>query len=96
MNREEEIKELTRNLHSQFEKRIGFVDVVRMSIQWADAHQPNPWRDAKKELPMLGELVNIAVGKAIGFIRYIEPTDFIDNGVEYWMPIPELPKGGNA
>lgn len=93
--REKELREVAHFHANKFSTRNGYTTPEEACIQtarWADAHQPSPWRDASKELPMMGELVNIAKGRSLGFIRYIEPTDFIDNGVEYWMPIPETPK----
>lgn len=106
MNREKAIKQLTRNLLSQFENTIGFGDVVRMSIQWADEHPKNPWRDAKKELP---EKINkffsdfVLVMYTRGGKPYPSITRYdydcgiweIDN-VTHWMPFPQPPKGGKA
>jgi hypothetical protein len=93
MTRYEQIEEFIKFHAHKFSVRNGYTtteDLMREMAQWCDNNPKSQWRDAKKELPMMGELVNVASGRGIGFMRYIDPTDFIGNNVEYWMPIPQI------
>ncbi len=66
-------------------------------LQWADLHPKNPWRDAKKEKPDEGVVVNVAF-RGIDKIRYgcdVYHEDFgwegyDEDAIVAWMPIPEL------
>lgn len=59
----------------------------------------NPWRDAKKELPKEGERVFVSYAGLKSSAYYYGDGQWSVEGyglcdfVDYWMPIPELPKG---
>ena len=73
--------------------------------KWADEHPKSPWISVKERLPKIGEKVLLnfesvispktgvleeCKGRIYWRFRYFTLT-FED--VDYWMPIPELPKG---
>ena len=70
------------------------------NAKWADEHPKSPWRDAKKELPQLKQPVILKdwsgrntyyESLSTGDLQYIKENPEL---WPYWMPIPELPKGG--
>ena len=72
---------------------------VEYVLQYTDEHPKNPWRDAKTDPP---EDMKPVIGYADGIIEQYEyfPEEkiwslglLISNAPEYWIPIPETPKG---
>ncbi len=66
--------------------------------QWADSHPASPWVNVKERLPEEGQIVIMANQYGVRMItEYGENVlTKIANNVHptHWMPIPELPKGG--
>lgn len=101
MKREEEIEKMAIQAHNDYASTgytvEDFKEYTRDVLKWADEHPKNPWRDARKELPV-EDRVYYTAGKEgrqeafykkesntwIGFFGTIEPS--------FWMPIHELPK----
>lgn len=98
MTREEEIKLTSVRCYKGITvQNQAFVE----GAQWADEHPKNPWRDAKKELPKdKGVRIFVSYAGIQSSAYYygnnywsVEGYGFCDF-VDYWMPIPETPKGG--
>ena len=98
MTREEEIKEFKRNMTdgSFCTSPEIITEIIDITIEWADEHPKNPWRDAKKELPNDEQLCIVWIEDAVyGLLckvcRYFASIGFIiDRGeVASWMPVPE-------
>lgn len=101
MTREEEIEQfaLERNSDGDFDSNDGYQGLIE-GAQWADEHPKNPWRDARKELPVDYKSVLIRYGEDYahyGIYRYNHERCYWENmslyhmtPPDYWMPIPEL------
>lgn len=104
--REKELREVAHFHANKFSTRNGYTTPEEACIQtarWADAHQPNPWLDARTDQPKNDSTVLVLLEggyRTMGFYRgkfwyaqrplrnyYTRSGD-----VNYWMPIPELPK----
>lgn len=100
--REEEIKQAATKIAKEWycgpEDEFHYeVEKLEEMGQWADEHPKNPWRDAKKELPkeegwvyVNGERLSIYYYKNN---KWYDERENITFSPDYWMPIPELPKG---
>lgn len=79
------------------------------AVEWADEHPKSPWISVKERMPKDGEDVIFNVkfeGAFVGIFEGVyngqpwwKASDHNGNhidmyNVNYWMPIPELPKGG--
>ena len=76
-------------------------------VKWADAHPKSPWISVNKDLPYNHQELleakcqtkEVFVKRALGFfdICYMQKIDgkwiwFPYKSIEFWMPIPKLPK----
>ena len=80
------------------------VEAFRCGAEWADAHQPSPWISVEDRLP---KKINTFMSESV-LCRYTrgnkeyyhvcqydyEFDEWQISKVTHWMPIPELPKGG--
>lgn len=95
MTREEQIAKAASSNATLLEQ-YGF----KAGARWADAHPQSPWVSVKEKLPSPYENVYVAGltgrGMGVGGVDYINANGKWQYyvGVDYWMPIPELPKGG--
>lgn len=117
MTREKQIKQaaLERNYDGDFDSNNGLNGFVE-GAQWADEHPKNPWRDAKKELPLKenhkdglwgqevlartqsGNYYRMRVrenGEWQNLVLNEQSWWLYTGKVTHWMPIPDLPKGGD-
>ena len=99
MTREEEIK-FAANEDILYRDSVVAIDRFIAGAEWADEHPKSPWISVEDRLPEYGELVlaviegevclcECATDDGVWFERGLttdKPT--------YWMPIPEIPKGG--
>ena len=97
MTREEEIKQAIKNYDCTADEALAFI----AGAIWADEHPQNPWKKPSEETPKYDEEV-------IGFFKSgdvckckCSPEEriwFIDMIVcdepDFWMHIPNSPKGG--
>lgn len=108
--RDEEIKQATEIawtrvpdiIKNDFIKRTVFNQGAYELAKWADEHPRNQWKDAKNDPP---KDMKPVIGYADGWICLYEysPEEkiwsvglFICDAPVYWMPVPELPKGGKV
>ena len=83
-------------------------EAAALGVTWADEHPKNPWRDAMADEPKKGKDVfayipDICGGEYckltyLGNYRWCQDeggctVEFYNIEI-FWMPIPELPKGG--
>lgn len=95
MTREEEIKNgAIKSTYISTNEYYGFID----GAHWADEHPKSPWISVKESLPksfvnvvILGEIDRYSRDIAIDYVNSSGEWDHYIN-VDYWMPIPELPK----
>ena len=106
MTRKEEIREaaLKRDGDCDFDSNNGLNGFIE-GAEWADAHQPSPWISVEDRLP---EEINKFLSAPV-LCRYTrgskefyhvcqydyEFDEWQISKVTHWMPIPNLPKGGN-
>ena len=79
----------------------------KQGAEWADTHPVNSWHKTSEELPEVDKYRKcIKVFARRGsdvFVAFYSPiagfnlsssfyTEYILSNIEYWMPIPELPK----
>ena len=78
-----------------------------VGARWADEHPKSPWISVKDRLPQLGHSVLVALPDgtcSTGSLHDYSEVNYwnIDHSgdltevedSDYWMPLPELPKGG--
>ena len=78
-----------------------------VGARWADEHQKSSWISVKDRLPQLGHSVLVALPDgtcSTGSLHDYSEVNYwnIDHSgdltevedSDYWMPLPELPKGG--
>lgn len=84
---------------------VGFVQVDFISgVQWADEHPKNPWRSILDEMPPVKQTVLFLdtngkprlgynnIDQKSATVGADSPSEKVT--LQYWMPIPEAPKGG--
>lgn len=109
MTREEQIIENAYMYESVARDEFrGTVESFKAGAHWADIHPQSPWINTKDNMPHLQDrcLVYLKIGgvstarltTVYGKIYWdvdINPHQYMNlNEVDFWMPIPELPKGG--
>ena len=74
----------------------------RTGVRWADEHPQSPWISVEDRIPT-GKVIVIDSNGLIStgiFCGDINKTWYVDGvcitNVTHWMPIPELPKGGEV
>lgn len=86
----------------------GTVESFKAGAHWADIHPQSSWINTKDRLPLLQgryfvhlKRGDVSIAKLIKVCREIcwdvdiNQYRYIDlDEVDFWMPIPELPKGG--
>lgn len=91
--------------HGEFHSTVK---AFKAGAHWADIHPQSPWINTKDRLPLLqgryfvhlkcGDVSTAGLTKVCGEICWdvdINRHRYMDlNEVDFWMPIPELPKGG--
>lgn len=106
MTREEEIKRAAETYYGEMYHKSA-MEYFAKGAKWADEHPKNPFRDAKTDRPeddsdviVLLEDKSWTKGFCRGKIWYVQRHQLQNNyyarskDVTHWMPIPELPKGG--
>lgn len=106
MTRQEEIRkavdiQFPKGLDGRTQEQALAISGFELGVKWADNNPKSPWIKAKNELPTKGghylcmdENRNIST-LAFKGDRWVNTTKFFDvplDVVEYWMPIPKLPK----
>lgn len=87
------------------ESDIVLSNIIKRAIEFATSDSSHPsWIDVNERLPLRGEYVIIYTREGFIYNAHLGTysDDFYGAGVfvskydiKYWMPIPELPKGGN-
>lgn len=105
MTREEQIIENAYMYESVARDEFrGTVESFKAGAHWADIHPKSPWISINEQLPQVGTLVlwkgyrdmlvafrdeHNCINYKGGYFGTIHSLE-----LDYWMPIPELPKGG--
>lgn len=101
MTREEEIKRAADIYYGGMYHKYP-MEYFTKGAQWADKHPKSPWISVKDRLPEVGDYVLIHTNLNHMFCAKRNNLDEMDGAgfvvpigyFDYWMPIPELPKGG--
>ena len=100
--KEEKIKAGRDFIARNYGKEIPILFAFEAGFDEADEHQKNPWISVSDRLPDDDSQILLSFNGRIRVGEY-SPVEEVFNAygfgivrVEYWMPIPELPKGGEV
>lgn len=109
MTREQEINQAARDVAFNWNVGRGNeffyrLDRLAAMARWADEHPKNPWRNLKDEMPPVKQRVLFLdtngkprlgynnIDQKSATVGADSPNEKVT--LQYWMPIPEAPKGG--
>lgn len=104
MTREEQMIQAATQCANEYAVGSLVLYAFKKGAEWADAHPKSPWISVEERLPdkinkFMSEPVLCRYTRGGKEYYHVSQYDYdykqwqIDN-VTHWMPIPELPKGG--
>lgn len=99
MTREEPIIQAATQCANEYAGGSLVLYAFKKGAEWADKHPKSPWISVEERLPNLYDSYYVHTKEGCCGIAFFAFGEFskeetTDGEVDYWMPIPELPKGG--